>query len=230
MATINPRPTAASAPFIEIVTLDTAASLGQQIETLGPWFHNLHLPDGTQTAPGHSYGDFPSFKWQSLAAAVPQDLRGWSVLDIGCNAGFYSIELARRGARVFGMDVEPLYLKQAQWAARQFPFQDRLSFIEGDVYDLLSSNTQYDLVWFTGVFYHLRYPTLALDLVRRVAGDASNSWAPNPAGVEALLRSAGFQVLSRPEHEFYVCKPAVIAAEAAKDLQRLKAVASGSPR
>jgi len=257
--------------------MDIAASLGQQIETLGPWFHNLHLPDGTQTAPGHAYGDFPSFKWQRLAAAVPQDLRGWSVLDIGCNAGFYSIELARRGARVLGMDVEPLYLKQAQWAARQFPFQDRLSFIEGDVYDLLSSNTQYDLVWFTGVFYHLRYPTLALDLVRRataklmmfqsmtmpgsadsiappdlplhqreqmlqegwpkmafiehrVAGDSSNWWAPNPAGVEALLRSAGFQVLSRPEHEFYVCKPTVIPPETAKDWQRLKAVASRSPR
>jgi tRNA (mo5U34)-methyltransferase len=77
------------------------------IETLGPWFHNLHLPDGRQTAPGHRYGDFPNFKWQRIAHCIPADLQGWSVLDIGCNAGFYSIELARRGADVVGLDGRP---------------------------------------------------------------------------------------------------------------------------
>jgi hypothetical protein len=29
--------------------------------TLGPWFHNLHLPDGRQTAPDHPLGDFPAW-------------------------------------------------------------------------------------------------------------------------------------------------------------------------
>src|SRR5688500_8828241 len=56
-----------------------------QIAALGPWFHNLHLPDGSQTPPTHPFGDFPMFKWRHLAGAVPDDLRGWSVLDIGCN-------------------------------------------------------------------------------------------------------------------------------------------------
>jgi tRNA (mo5U34)-methyltransferase len=37
-------------------------SLVQEISSLGPWFHNLHLPDGTQTAPDHFLGDFPSYK------------------------------------------------------------------------------------------------------------------------------------------------------------------------
>jgi tRNA (mo5U34)-methyltransferase len=136
------------------------------IEALGPWFHNLHLPDGRQTAPNHFLGDFPAFKWRSLGDAIPQDLSGWSVLDIGCNAGYYSIELARRGAYVTGIDVEPLYLNQARWAVEQTGLQDRIEYREGDVYDLLDSRQKYDLVWFTGVFYHLRYPTLALDLVR----------------------------------------------------------------
>lgn len=91
----------------------------QAIIELGPWFHNLHLPDGTQTAPDHMLGDFPAFKWQCLASYLPKKLEGWRALDIGCNAGFYSFELARRGADVTGIDVDPRYLAQAQWAVRQ---------------------------------------------------------------------------------------------------------------
>jgi hypothetical protein len=40
-----------------------------------------------------------------------------------------------------------------------------------------------------------------------VAGGESNWCVPNSAGVEALLRSAGFEVLLHPEHESYVCIP-----------------------
>jgi hypothetical protein len=36
--------------------------LEQQIAKLGPWFHNLHLADGSQTAPDHPLGDFLGFK------------------------------------------------------------------------------------------------------------------------------------------------------------------------
>ncbi|MBN1237172.1 MAG: TIGR04290 family methyltransferase, partial [Gammaproteobacteria bacterium] len=63
----------------------------------GDWFHNLHLPGGAETAPEHPLGDFPRNKWRKVEHCVPQDLGGWRVLDIGCNAGFYSFELARRG-------------------------------------------------------------------------------------------------------------------------------------
>ncbi len=92
----------------------------EEVVRLGPWFHNLHLPDGTQTAPQHLLGDFPAVKWRQIAPLVPADLEGCRALDIGCNAGFYSFELARRGAEVTAMDIEPRYLEQARWAARQF--------------------------------------------------------------------------------------------------------------
>jgi tRNA (mo5U34)-methyltransferase len=38
-------------------------------------------------------------------------------------------------------------------------------------------------------------------------GDPTNWWAPNHAGVEALLRSSGMQVTDRLGHEIYVCRP-----------------------
>lgn len=146
-----------------------AQSLAADVARLGPWFHNLHLPDGTQTAADHVLGDFPSWKWAEIGGAIPDDLRGWSVLDIGCNAGFYTIELARRGASVLGVDHDPRYLKQAGWAVEQLGLSDRVELRQMEVYDLagrgLEVGRKFDLVLFLGVFYHLRYPLLALDLV-----------------------------------------------------------------
>jgi tRNA (mo5U34)-methyltransferase len=122
------------------------------------------------------------------------------------------------------------------------------------VYEVASLGERFDLVIFMGVLYHLRYPLLALDLLREhVVGDAflfqsmlrgskqihpvspdyafeetevfdaagypklhfveqqyshdgTNWWIPNKACVEAMLRSAGFSILSNPEQEVYMCR------------------------
>jgi tRNA (mo5U34)-methyltransferase len=145
-----------------------AADRAAELARLGPWFHNLHLPDGTQTAPDHFLGDFPSYKWNVLAPILPPDLSGWRALDIGCNAGYYTFELARRGASVVGIDVDEHYLAQARWAAEQFGVSEQVEFREMQVYDLARETERYDLVVFMGVFYHLRYPLLGLDLAARL--------------------------------------------------------------
>lgn len=147
--------------------VDPATSdLQREVDSLAPWFHNLHLPGGVQTVPQHFIGgDFPRFKWEQIAPHIPQDLSGWRVLDVGCNAGFYSFELAKRGASVLAVDVEPHYLKQARWAARLYGLQDQVEFREVGVYDIGTWQESFDLVWFMGVLYHLRYPLLALDLL-----------------------------------------------------------------
>jgi tRNA (mo5U34)-methyltransferase len=141
------------------------STLEQEINGLGPWFHNLHLPDGTQTAPKHYFGDFPAFKWREIASHIPSNLSGWSALDIGCNAGFYSFELARRGAQVTGIDLDPHYLAQARWVAERMELAGRVCFEQVQVYDLARRAERFDLVLFMGVFYHLRYPLLGLDII-----------------------------------------------------------------
>ena len=132
---------------------------------LSPWFHNLHLPDGSETAPAHPLGDFPACMWDQIKAHLPDDLTGWQVLDVGCNAGFYSLELARRGASVTALEPDPHFLRQARWAAAEMGFDHRIQFIQAGVYDLARHTETYDLVMFTGVFYHLRHPLLALDIL-----------------------------------------------------------------
>lgn len=139
----------------------------ERISELGEWFQNLELA-GVPTAPNHFLGDYPAAQWRAFSHAIPADLRGWSVLDVGCNAGFYSIEMKRRGAdRVVAIDHDPLYLAQAQFAAEIN--QADIEFRQMDVYAIEELHERFDLVLFMGVFYHLRHPLLALDLLYEYA-------------------------------------------------------------
>lgn len=227
-------------------------SLRERVEALGPWFHNLDL-HGVHTAPDHPLGDFLLDLWQQVEPAFPQDLTGATVLDIGCNAGFYSLRLHRRGARVTGIEHNPHYLAQARFAAEVL--EADIDYRLMDVYDVDRLGQQYDYVLFMGVFYHLRYPLYALDRVARLvrrrlvfqsmmrgstaeytpeqdyrieeraifddsrfpamyflehayAGDPTNWWVPNRAGMEAMLRSAGLRIEAHPATEVYYCAPA----------------------
>jgi tRNA (mo5U34)-methyltransferase len=244
----------------------------RRVEALGPWFHNLDL-NGVRTAPDHFLGDYPAVKWRNFASAIPEDLSGKSVLDIGCNGGFYSIEMKRRGAaRVLGIDFDDDYLAQARFAAEVTGFE--IEFRPLSVYDVAALGERFDVVLFMGVLYHLRHPLLALDLIHehvagdilvvqsmqrgsndvepvrpdydffemdhfnrpgypkmhfiehRYAQDPTNWWAPNRACMEAMLRSAGFEIIMHPEDEVYVCR----RVEAPHGLGAVYPAASGEPR
>jgi tRNA (mo5U34)-methyltransferase len=135
----------------------------RRVHELGDWFQNLDL-GGVRTAPNHFLGDYPNIKWRNFAHAIPADLSGKSVLDIGCNAGFYSLEMKRRGAaRVVGIDSDETYLAQARFAAEVTGAE--IEFRKVDVYDVAKLGERFDLVLFMGVLYHLRHPLLALDLL-----------------------------------------------------------------
>jgi len=142
----------------------------QRIDALGPWFHNLDLK-GIPTAPAHFLGDYPRVKWRRFADVIPDRLDGMTVLDIGCNAGFYAMEMKRRGAeRVLGLDTDEEYLAQARFAAEVSDLD--IEFRRMSAYDVGQLREKFDLVIFMGVLYHLRHPLLALDLIHEhVAGD-----------------------------------------------------------
>lgn len=141
-----------------------------EVRSLGKWFHNIDL-DGVKTAPDHFLGDFPAVKWKRFAHLIPSSLCGKTVLDIGCNGGFYSLEMKKRGAdRVVAIDSDPDYLAQARFAARTSGLE--IEFREHSVYDVATLGERFDIVLFMGVLYHLRYPLLALDLIHKhVAND-----------------------------------------------------------
>lgn len=221
-----------------------------RIRELGPWFHDLNLR-GVRTAPEHPLGNFLQDLWSIVAPAFPEDMTGKTVLDIGCNAGFYSLQLHNRGASVTGIEHDPRYLAQARLAAEILDAD--IEYIEMDVYDVDRLGRTFDYVLFMGVLYHLRHPLYALEKVvaivrerlvfqcmlrgsekvypvgidypitekkifgedgfpamyfleHRYAGDPTNWWVPNRAGMEAMLRSCGLRIDQRAG-EVYYCSP-----------------------
>ncbi len=224
----------------------------QRIQELGPWFHNLDLA-GVETAPDHFLGNYPAAHWRTFENALSWDLHGRTVLDVGCNAGFFSIQMKQRGAaRVVGIDPDERYLSQARFAAEVVGVE--IEFRRMNVYEVAALRERFDLVLFMGVLYHLRHPLLALDLLHehvvsdlmlfqsmlrgsadagpidedyafsrtdmfdrpdfprlhfiehRYAGDPTNWWIPNRACAEAMLRSAGFRIVSHPSREVFLCQ------------------------
>jgi len=233
--------------------------LESRIAAIGPWFHNMTLR-GVATAPDHFLGDYPQVKYRHFRDSIPADLTGKRVLDIGCNAGFYSLQMKQRGAaRVVGIDTDEKYLRQARFAAEIEGLT--IDFYRMSVWDVAELGEQFDVVLFMGVLYHLRHPLLALDLIHehvardlfifqsmqrgsvevatlaedydiketapfdepgfpklhfiehRYSHDQTNWWVPNRACTEAMLRSAGFAIETRPEDEVYVCRWKPLDAE-----------------
>jgi len=145
------------------MTVWSPKRIAERAQALGPWFHNLDLR-GVRTAPEHFLGDYPNVKWQRFRDAIPADLTGRSVLDIGCNGGFYAMEMKRRGAaRVLAVDFDEDYLAQARFAAEVEGLD--IEFRQLSVYDVGALGERFDVVLFVGVLYHLRHPLLALDLI-----------------------------------------------------------------
>lgn len=143
-------------------------AIEERVRALAPWFHNLDLR-GVATAPDHFLGNFLEEMWWHVEHFLPAAMTGKTVLDIGCNAGFYSQKLTRRGARVLGVDHDEHYLEQARFAAEVEGLD--IEFRRMDVYDLDQLDTTFDYVFFMGVFYHLRYPVYGLDKVTRLVGE-----------------------------------------------------------
>lgn len=125
------------------------------------WYQSIPL-DSDYTTPGET-GDSEQRKLEMMQ--LPEDLRGKTVLDIGCNEGFFSFEVERRGAeRILAVD-------KSSAAEEKFNLVKKIfgSKVEFKSLDLLDTNPpeigRFDIVFFLAVLHHMRHPLLALDRV-----------------------------------------------------------------
>jgi len=155
----------------------------EKIKELGPFFHRITVQGiDTQTR-----NNEPRDLWASIQHTF-SEVKGKRVLDIGCNAGFMSFELAKAGAEVLGVDnnqaqeyeqqyshtrsdgtVElrsfPDWITQAEWIESEL--NTGAKFQRSDFYDLDESDL-YDSILFLGVYYHLPNPASALRKLNRL--------------------------------------------------------------
>lgn len=97
--------------------------LQDTVRRLGPWFHQIELGDSIKTrsvfaSPGPQPLDHPLSRWNKIKDVLPVDMHGMHVLDVGCSDGFFSIEMARRGAQVLSVDAEQSSVRRLRWLHR----------------------------------------------------------------------------------------------------------------
>lgn len=144
-------------------SLPTPEEIQSAVHALGWWYQTFELPGGILTGPGEPPAYFPETRWKLIEPFVPADLSGKTVLDVGGNAGYFSIRMMERGARSCTL-VEPFaeFAAQANYVASLYGYPIRV--INEDVHVFcLTTEERFDYVIFLGLFYHLRYPGLVLD-------------------------------------------------------------------
>lgn len=143
------------------------------IEKLSPWFHKIELPGfGLTTKKKSNFGegdDHPLPTWKHVQQCFPADLTDKTVLDIGCNAGFYAFEARKRNAReVLGVDARSWHIKQARFVQQALGY-DRMAFRRRSVYELDPLvDGQWDVVLALGLVYHLKHLILGLENLYKV--------------------------------------------------------------
>lgn len=104
-------------------------------------------------------------------ARLPADLSGKRVLDIGAWHGCFSFEAERRGAaEVVACSLEDP--ETTGFDRMRQALGSKVRYVQDTVYALSPGKLgTFDVVFFLGVLYHLRYPLLAVDRIRSIATD-----------------------------------------------------------
>jgi tRNA (mo5U34)-methyltransferase len=185
--------------------------MAEEVRRLGWWYQHFELPGGVWTGDGRPPAYRPETRWRLFEPWVPDDLAGKTVLDVGGNAGYFSVQMMKRGARRCVL-VEPFdwVASQARYVARAFDYP--IEVINGDVHTyVLTHDDRFDYVLFLGLFYHLKYPGLVLDRLAEmtrcrmyfqshVVGDASLTHDTRPdyavGADDAIINASDFPRLA----------------------------------
>jgi len=144
----------------------TRDEVQQKVQALGPWFHCIDLGNDLKTKSRSAAGepvDHPAGTWEKVRHCLPQNLSGIDVLDVGCNAGFYAIEIKRLGARrVLGLDAQRHHVRQALFVRRVLGLD--IEYRRMSVYDLNRRSVgRFDITLALGLIYHCKHLVLALE-------------------------------------------------------------------
>jgi tRNA (mo5U34)-methyltransferase len=144
----------------------TPEDISTELQKLEPWFHRIDLGQGVFTKARSATGEpveHPLPTWERVKVCLPADFSGKTVLDVGCNAGFYAIETKRRGAeRVLGIDSQSNLIRQAIFVRTVLGLDieyRRMSVYDLDPHDL----GQFDVTLALGLIYHCKHLVLALE-------------------------------------------------------------------
>jgi len=155
------------------MTAGSREQLLERIKSFDYWHYPFDLGDGIVIESKHAKSALArrDFLWPTVLERFRGSLEGMHVLDIGCNAGFWSLEAHRLGAaRVLGIDPRPVHIAQAELVRDRLQISPtQVEYQQMSIYDLAADRIgQFDLCLLLRVLHHLSHPLLAIPRVRAV--------------------------------------------------------------
>lgn len=140
---------------------------------------------------------------QRAALAMVDDLglpQGSPVLEVGCGAGFLTVDLARRGLQVMAVDAAPEMLQVASGTLARNGLGGSVELGQADVHGLEFSDHRFRLVVALGVIPWLHSPAVALAELSRVLTPGGHLvvTSDNRARLNHLADPTFSPLLSRP--------------------------------
>jgi SAM-dependent methyltransferase len=121
--------------------------------------------------------------------AVLGDVRGRTVLDLGCGSGDNSLLLARRGARVVGVDISESLIQLARRRLALNGLSDRATFVVGSAHDLPIGTGSVSTVLGVAILHHLDLDATSRETCR-VLVPGGKAVFNEPVRDSALIRAA----------------------------------------
>ncbi|MEA2373110.1 MAG: tRNA (mo5U34)-methyltransferase [Solirubrobacteraceae bacterium] len=145
--------------------------LAARIAGFSRWHYEFEL-DGQLTPVSREIAHrHPARRGHVLGAVQRQlggRLDGLRVLDLGCNAGFWSLAALEAGAEsVVGVDARAMHIEQAELVfAVKGVDADRYRFVESDIFDLdIARHGRFDVCLCLGLLYHVGRPVELLGMI-----------------------------------------------------------------
>ncbi len=145
----------------------------------------------------------PMFTRYVFTLGALGDLSGRKILDVGCGSGRYSVELARAGAEVVGVDFSDEMLSMARRRAEEAGVTENTTFISGDFTKWAAeAGTHFDAAFAMGV---LDYVDDAPGFIRMMADVADEVIAsfPTPTPVRMPLRKLRYSMRNCPVYFYW---------------------------
>jgi len=129
--------------------------LQKKIDELGPWYQNITL-DGIKTLRKRDTEQ----AWKRIEGNFNIKFEGSRILDLGCNAGYYSFMAAKRGASVIGIESLDRAFVQANFLKSYYEelWETELdvTFINKDISDIdFLSMGKFDYIFALAILYHI---------------------------------------------------------------------------
>jgi len=133
-----------------------------KVKQLKPWYQKINIGGIWTTHKGTPYVGLEKAEttWGKIDSCISENYKSLKVLDLGCNAGYYSVMAARKGSSVVGIESNMTFFNQALFLKDYYEKLQNtkldIQYIHKDILDVdYSKMGKFDYIFALAILYHI---------------------------------------------------------------------------